>query len=76
MKYIEDQYFQYRADQATQVLNKSRKTIKAAKDHLDKAYTFLIDIYTPPSSICMYRYLLLMEAHLMTFDHGALTRYT
>ncbi|CAE20423.1 possible Lysyl hydrolase [Prochlorococcus marinus str. MIT 9313] len=52
MKYIEDQYFQYRADQATQVLSKSRETIKAAKDHLYKAYTFLIEIYTPPSICC------------------------
>ncbi|ABM78844.1 possible Lysyl hydrolase [Prochlorococcus marinus str. MIT 9303] len=49
MKYIEGQYFQYRADQATQVLSKSRETNKAAEDHLYNAYTFLIDIYTPPS---------------------------
>ena len=36
MKYIEDQYFQYRADRATQVLNKSRKTIKNKKTLVDR----------------------------------------
>ena len=49
MKSIEDQYFQYQADQATQVLSKGREAIKTANDHLYNAYTFLIDIYTPPS---------------------------
>ncbi len=34
MKYIEDHYFHYRADEATDLLSKGRKTIKAAENHL------------------------------------------
>jgi len=35
MQYIEDHYFHYRADEATEILSKGRKSLKKADDHLE-----------------------------------------
>ena len=35
MQYIEDHYFHYRADEATEILSKGRESLKKADDHLE-----------------------------------------
>ena len=34
MKYIEDHYFHYRADESTEILGKGRKGLRSADEHL------------------------------------------